>query len=363
MPQYKYLFKDDATTTLATGISAASSSLQVVSGGGALFPGVGASQAFIATLIKNGNPAIKEVVLVTGRSGDNMTGLVRNLSGTGALTWNAGDTFAMLQPAEIMALFAQIIDLQAQQTNYVIDTGTANAYHVTLSPALNGHVIGMPIRFKAAHTNTSATCTFHDGIGSAPLITPEGTGIPIGVIVGGGIYEAIWDGSDFELVSNPAYFFSQIAGSVSNAQVPSAAVLQWEALFSIGFTQITGTILQAQMTNSLNLPGNPTAATQAINDASTRLATTAFANPATAATIPGYFKTPGGILVQFGTANPAGGGVTVTLPVSYPSAYVVFGISVSAGAVQTWVDSSGKTLSAFILHNSGGSAYWWSVGI
>lgn len=362
MTQYLYVFKDDATTTLAAGITAASPSLQVVSGGGALFPALGTAQAFIGTLVKAGNPAIKEVVVVTGRSGDNMTGLIRNFSGTGALTWNAGDTFALLQPAEAMSAFAQIINLQSQFTNYAADSGTASAYHVSLSPALNASVVGMPIRFMASHDNL-VNPTFSDGITTAALIVPGIGGLPANAMRAGGIYVATFDGTTFQLGS--AQRFDMILGQIGNGQVPASAVIQWEASLVIGTNQLSGLIPGGLLVNNIALPGSPTTATRPVNTSDTTLATTAFANPGTVASIPGLFKTPGGILVQFGTVNPAGGGATVTLPVSYSAAgnYLAFGISLASSAVQTWLDTAGKTASSFILHNSGGSSYWWTVGV
>lgn len=361
MPQYKFKFADDATTTLATGIVAASTSLQVVSGGGALFPALGAQEAFVGTLIKNGNTAIKEVVLVTARSGDNMTGLVRNYSGTGALTWNAGDTFAMLQPAEIMAVFAQLIDLQMQKLNYANDSGTSSAYRVILSPAINASVVGMPIRFMASHDN-AAGCTFTDGISTAALIIPGISGLGANMMRAGGIYTATWDGSTFQL--GGAQRFDMISGQLASGQVPSAVVLQWESLFSIAFSQLTGQLQNGQIASSIILPGSPTSTTQASNDSSTKLATTAFANPLSLRGSPGFQVLPSGNILQWGSANPNGGAITVTLPTSYSSStsWAVVAMNTSGGATQVWNPLASKSASAFGLQNNGGTSFWIAVG-
>src|SRR5882724_902062 len=144
------LFSNNASTTLATRISDTSTSLQVTGGGGGLFPSVATAQAFYFTIVKASSPTIFEICLATGRSGDNFNPIIRAQQGTAALTWSAGDIVAQLVTAGDLDGFVQVPQGQAQQGNYAIDTGTANAYVVNLSPGLNGHVIGMPIRWKAA---------------------------------------------------------------------------------------------------------------------------------------------------------------------------------------------------------------------
>lgn len=325
---YKVLFSDNASTTLAAGITNNSPSMQVLSGSGALFPVLGNAQAFVCTLVKNGAPTIREVVLVTGHAAgsDNFTGLVRNLSHTGALSWNAGDTVELRPTAEAMSYFAQFTDLQAQQTNYTLDTGSANNYQAYLNPLPNASIVGMPIRWKASHTNTGPS-GFSDGITSAPLVMPEGNALVGGDIVAGGLYVSVWDGTRFQLISNHHYAFPQIGGQVSNGQVTASSVLQWESLLSIGFSQLSGSLLAGQMPANYNLPGSPTTTTQAVGDSGPRIATTEFANPARSAGNPGYFKTAGGDLVMRGSVHigdivsPIGG--SINFPTSFGSNPIV----------------------------------------
>lgn len=190
------LFTNNATTTLAAGISSGATSpiaISVTPGGGSLFPNPTAGFEFTATLVRSGAPATEEVVLVTARAGDVMTA-TRAQEGTTALTWNAGDTLTMLPTAGDMLAMAQFDDLQAQGANYAIDTGTANAYVVGLTPAVSAHVLGMPIRWKAAHSSNAA-CTFNDGFGAAALILPDGSPP---AIFAGGIYTSCWNGTAFQ---------------------------------------------------------------------------------------------------------------------------------------------------------------------
>lgn len=141
---------------------------------------------------------------------------------------------------------------------------------------------------------------------------------------------------------------SAIGGQVTAAQTPLAAVIQYVA----------------NILASAALTGTPTTPTAASNTRTTQVASTAFANPAANLTMPGSFQLASGHIVNYGTANPAGGSVTVTLdhPYSSASSYVVLAINVSSGATQAWIDTTGKTASQFVLHNSGGSSFYAAIG-
>lgn len=321
------LFANNAITTLAAGITAASPSLQVLAGAGALFPALGAQQVFIATLIKSGSPNIFEVVLVRGRSGDNFTSLQRNYesNGVGALAWNAGDTVALLPTALGMAFFVQTPIAQAQAFNYAIDTGSANAYIVNLTPALNGSVIGMPIRWMAGHANTGAS-TFSDGVNTASLITPGVGNLLANNIEAGGIYTVTWDGTTFQLIGN-RWRFGQIVGQIANSQVPLSAVQQFQASLAIAFGQLTGQIANAQIPTSVALTGAPSAPTAALGTSTAQLATTAFVNPGSSVGLSGYRKNSDGTIEQWGQINVASGlgapqDFGITFPNTFPTACI-----------------------------------------
>lgn len=192
----KYLVTDLASTTLATGISAGATSCTVAAGNGALFPSPNTSTGtkFLATLQSATNPNTIEVVTVTARSTDTMT-MTPTVN-----AYNAGDYFAIRDSAELIQKLAQFDDVQAQAGNYALDTGAANAYVVSLTPALTAHVQGMPIRWQAAHSNTGAS-TFNDGAGVASLVYPGGSALVGGEIVAGHIYTVIYNTGSFQLQS------------------------------------------------------------------------------------------------------------------------------------------------------------------
>jgi len=182
---------------LAAAVTGGATSLTVAPGTGALFPIPTAPQYFRATLVQNGNSNIFECVKVTAAATDTFT-IARAQEGTTALSWNAGDFFNQFMTAADLQNFTQFDDLQAQGGNYAVDTGSLNAFSVTLTPPITAHVIGSPIRWKAASGNTGAS-TFNEGAGAASLILPSGSPLPSGIINTGGIYTSIWNGTAFQL--------------------------------------------------------------------------------------------------------------------------------------------------------------------
>lgn len=81
------LFKNNASSTLDTAISASDLGLAVAYGDGTEFPAVGVSEYFYMTI--EATDGTYEVVKVTARSGDSMT-IVRAQEGTTALAFTAG---------------------------------------------------------------------------------------------------------------------------------------------------------------------------------------------------------------------------------------------------------------------------------
>ena len=96
----------------------------------------------------------------------------------------------------LAAAVAQLDTLFGLQT----DTGTANTYAVTLSPAIALYA-GMEINFKAVHANTGASTLALNG-GSAKAITKSGTTALAGAEISANqIVKVIYDGTQWQLIS------------------------------------------------------------------------------------------------------------------------------------------------------------------
>ena len=100
------LWANNATTTLAGAISNTSTTANLATGTGVLFPAPTGSQYFVATLVDAATGLTREIVHVTNVSGDTVT-MVRAQEGTTALNWSAGDIFANLVTAGTMQALAQ----------------------------------------------------------------------------------------------------------------------------------------------------------------------------------------------------------------------------------------------------------------
>jgi hypothetical protein len=332
------LFSNDATTTLAAPITAASSNITLVAGSGALFPQPSGAQYFTATLSSASSSTAFEIVQASLAGTDTFV-IARAQDHTIALPWNAGDNFSLRPTAGDMATFVQPDDLQAQAGNYAIDTGFANVYSVALTPHVGNHIIGMPIRWKAANTNTGA-CTFNEGAGSAVMVLAPGIPVPPATIIAGGIYSSFWDGTQFQL-----QFAANLAPYVTTAAL-NADLVFYALLDSPGFY------------------GVPTAPTPGQNTRGTQIATTQFVNPGGAPFAQnGWRKNPDGTIDQWGVATAVSStpGTTVYFPTPFPNGCVNMQATAYVNSANTFVISWGAVSFQLINGNSTQSS-WRAIG-
>ncbi|OPY07264.1 MAG: hypothetical protein A4E68_01946 [Syntrophaceae bacterium PtaB.Bin095] len=88
--------------------------------------------------------------------------------------------------------------------DYAADTGTANAYAISLTPALTDHVIGMPIVFKAANANTGAATLNVNGLGAVAIKKNVSKALEAGDIAAGQLVTVAYDGTNYQLLSKSA---------------------------------------------------------------------------------------------------------------------------------------------------------------
>lgn len=99
-----YVFSDNASSVLASGIIAGDTTMTVSAGQGALFPTISAGHAALLTLEDvSGN---FEVVKATARTGDTIT-MVRAQDGTTAIAFASGSRVELRIPAGILNAFLQ----------------------------------------------------------------------------------------------------------------------------------------------------------------------------------------------------------------------------------------------------------------
>ena len=121
--------------------------------------------------------------------------------------------------------------------DYAVDTGAANVYAITLTPALAAHVIGLPITFKAVHANTGAS-TFNPGSGAIAIKKNVGTALAAGDIAAGQIVTVVYDGTYYQLINNgQAVDYSLFSGLIDSpgyikipvidSGVKKTLIIQW----------------------------------------------------------------------------------------------------------------------------------------
>lgn len=103
----KFLFTNNAKSTLASGITAVATSLFVQTGEGALFPSPGAGEQFALTLVDSSSNI--EVVYCTSRTGDTLT-IVRAQEGTTGIAFNSGDAVELRLTKGVMESMMQSYD-------------------------------------------------------------------------------------------------------------------------------------------------------------------------------------------------------------------------------------------------------------
>lgn len=114
-------YTNNASSTLASGITDTATSLTVATGEGAEFPPLASGDYFFGTLV---GTSTTEIVKVTARSSDTMT-IVRGQDNTTAAAWDAGTKFELRVCAALIDAVNPDVNLDGGHptTNY---TGSLN---------------------------------------------------------------------------------------------------------------------------------------------------------------------------------------------------------------------------------------------
>ena len=287
-------FTNNASTTLGSAASAGDLTLTVAAGTGSEFPVLAGGDYFVATLWASGSitGVPNEIVHVSARVGDTMT-VVRGQEGTTAQAWNVGDTFALYPTAAFYNNIAGADQIQAQIGNSAVDTGAANAGVIALSPIISvlATVLYSPLRIlKMGSANTGAYTLNVNGLG-AKAVKLGGQALAAGQLPGNIMFEVVWNGTEFDLISSPALIpnpqlFNMPAATVK-ANITGAAAAPSDVPLSA--------LLTAIGFGSLSLSTN------------------------------GYYIFPNGLILQWGTYTyTTAAAVSITFPIAFTTACLVF---------------------------------------
>jgi hypothetical protein len=145
-------------------------------------------------------------------------------------------------------------------SNYALDSGTTNAYVVSLSGLSTTYQAGLAIQFQATSANTGP-CTLNvNGQGAKNIIYPDGSSPSANAIVVGAIASVMYDGSSFQLLS-----VKNAAGGGGGGGSVSSVAMSVPAFLSVSGSPITtsGTLAVSYSGTPLPIANGGTGATTA----------------------------------------------------------------------------------------------------
>lgn len=155
-------------------------------------------------------------------------------------------------------------------SDYVADTGAANAYVITPSPAITAYTAGQIFSFKAANANTTASTLNVNGIGAKTIKKLTSADLVANDITVGQLVAVEYDGTNFQLISTPSKIATatldagtsanQIVQLNASAQLPavSGALLTNVAVFKVGISSRGGNAASGSQTIAHGLGKTPT---------------------------------------------------------------------------------------------------------
>lgn len=177
--------------------------------------------------------------------------------------------------------------LIAAGTNaFLTDTGAANAYVLTPSPAIGSYANGYTAVFKAVHANTGASTLNVSALGAKAITHRDGTALQNGDIPAGAVCRCVYDGAEFQLED----------------MIPTVATTLLEGLVALA-------------TSAQAIAGSDTS--HALTPAAM------LAAHAQSLGANGYITLPGGLILQWVrlTSNiTVEGPQTITFPIAFPNA-------------------------------------------
>jgi hypothetical protein len=97
---------------------------------------------------------------------------------------------------------AAVTAVQQQSYTYAADTGSLDAFVVTLSPAPSAYNPAMVVTFKAANTINGSSTLNVNGLGAVTIYKQNGaSALASGDITAGQIVSVVYDGSHFQMIS------------------------------------------------------------------------------------------------------------------------------------------------------------------
>lgn len=88
--------------------------------------------------------------------------------------------------------------------NYATDTGSANAYVIAPDPSITAYAAGQLVTLKPANANTGASTITVNGLATKNIKLKDGTNPAANAMIATGVYDLMYDGTNFVLMNPEA---------------------------------------------------------------------------------------------------------------------------------------------------------------
>jgi hypothetical protein len=106
--------------------------------------------------------------------------------------------------------FSGIIAALASQntySNFLLDTGIANAYVTVLPAGITGSLAqGLQVQFLVGNANTGASTLVYAGLPAKNIVNVDGTALVASQLIAGAVAQVVYDGTKFILLSGSPIF-------------------------------------------------------------------------------------------------------------------------------------------------------------
>jgi hypothetical protein len=175
--------------------------------------------------------------------------------------------------ATALTHYARLTEVIDQDHIYYVDSGSANTYAITPSPAIAAYEEGQRFVFRAANASSGASTLNVNGLGAIAIQTNDGSALITNSIVAGGYYEVTYDANatpDRWVLTSPSsrlpdgMLSSNVAlrnnsNSWSTHQLPSgngaqnlgATANRWATIFGSSFADGSDALLASSSTTVL----------------------------------------------------------------------------------------------------------------
>jgi len=252
--------------------------------------------------------------------------------------------------------------------------GSSNAYTLTPNRTISAYASGVEFLFAANHANTSTATLNVSSLGAKDLRDRDGAALASGEIESGAILHAVYDNSNgyFRVTNLITGLGAGTTNLDSLTDVAISTATSGDLLRYNGTSWVNATLAASLSAASETVSGIVELATaaEALTGSSQALAVTpyALANAGKSLGTNGYYKFPGGFILQWGLLFLDASTTTAqTLPVAFPANCIHANAIIyeTSTTTRSPIKVYTYTTTTLTIHNPNAStlyALWWAAG-